>query len=95
MEENLNNLRKIETEVKKLKELINQTSKLLSDQNLEIQKLTIQTRNLEANLLLKELKICDLECKNLEYKTQLDLFKMVNFNTVSYTHLTLPTIPQV
>ena len=50
MEGNLNNLRKIETEVKKLKELINQTSKLLSDQNLEIQKLTIQTRNLEANL---------------------------------------------
>ena len=80
MEENLNNLRKIETEVKKLKELINQTSKLLSDQNLEIQKLTIQTRNLEASLLQKELKICDLECKNLEYKTQLDLFKMVNFN---------------
>ena len=80
MEENLNNLRKIETGVKKLKELINQTSKLLSDQNLEIQKLTIQTRNLEANLLQKELKICELECKNLEYQTQLDLFNMLNFN---------------
>ena len=80
MEENLNNLRKIETEVKKLKELINQTSKLLSDQNLELQNLRIKTGNLEANLLQKELKICELECKNLEYQTQLDLFNMLNFN---------------
>ena len=80
MEDNLNNLKKIEKEVMKLKELINQTSKLLSDQNLELQSLRIKTRNLEANLLQKELKICELECKNLEYQTQLDLFNMLNFN---------------
>ena len=80
MEDNLNNLKKIEKEVMKLKGLINQTSKLLSDQNLELQSLRIKTRNLEANLLQKELKICELECKNLEYQTQLDLFNMLNFN---------------
>ena len=80
MEDNLNNLKKIETEVMKLKELINQTSKLLSDQNLELQSLRIKTRNLEANILQKELKICELECKNLEYQTQLDLFNMLDFN---------------
>ena len=84
MEENLNNLRKIETEVKKLKELINQTSKLLSDQNLEIQKLTIQTRNLEANLLQKELKICDLECKNLVPRIQNSRFWLTS------DHITTP-----
>ena len=80
MEDNLNNLKKIETEVMKLKELINQTSKLLSDQNLELQSQRIKTRNLEANLLQKELKICEPESKNLEYQTQLDLFNMLNFN---------------
>ena len=80
MEDDINNLKKIESEVMKLKELINQTSKLLCDQNLELQNLRIKTRNLESKLLQKELKICELECKNLEYQTQLDLFNMLNFN---------------
>ena len=70
MEQNITSLETIERELEKLKTLVSEVTELLRDQNSELASYITKTRNLESELLNKELKITELNYQNLELKTE-------------------------
>ena len=65
MEQNITSLETIERELQKLKSLVCEVTEFLKEQNSELASYITKTRNLESELLNKELKITELNCQNL------------------------------
>ena len=76
MEQNITSLETIERELEKLKSLVSEVTELLKEQNSELASYITKTRNLESELLNKELKITELNCQNLELKNRIRFLRL-------------------
>ena len=76
MEQNLTSLETIERELQKLKSLVSEVTELLKEQNSELASYITKTRNLESELLNKELKITELNYQNLELKNRIRFLRL-------------------
>lgn len=76
MEQNISSLETIERELEKLKTLVSEITELLRDQNSELASYITKTRNLESELLRKELRITELNSQNLELKNRIRFLRL-------------------
>ena len=76
MEQNITSLETIERELEKLKTLVSEVTELLKDQNSELASYITKTRNLESELLRKELRITELNSQNLELKNRIRFLRL-------------------
>ena len=76
MEQNITSLETIERELEKLKSLVSEVTELLKEQNSELASYITKTRNLESELLNKELKITELNYQNLELKNRISFLRL-------------------
>lgn len=76
MEQNITSLETIERELEKLKSLVSEVTELLKDQNSELASYITKTRNLESELLRKELRITELNSQNLELKNRIRFLRL-------------------
>ena len=76
MEQNITSLETIERELQKLKSLVCEVMELLKEQNSELASYITKTRNLESELLNKELKITELNYQNLELKNRIRFLRL-------------------
>ena len=76
MEQNISSLETIERELEKLKTLVSEVTELLRDQNSELATYITKTRNLESELLRKELRITELNSQNLELKNRIRFLRL-------------------
>ena len=76
MEQNITSLETIERELEKLKTLVSEVTELLRDQNSELASYITKTRNLESELLRKELRITELNSQNLELKNRIRFLRL-------------------
>ena len=76
MEQNITSLETIERELEKLKTLVSEVTELLRDQNSELATYITKTRNLESELLRKELRITELNSQNLELKNRIRFLRL-------------------
>ena len=76
MKQNITSLETIERELEKLKSLVSEVTELLKDQNSELASYITKTRNLESELLRKELRITELNSQNLELKNRIRFLRL-------------------
>ena len=76
MEQNISSLETIERELEKLKTLVSEITELLRDQNSELASYITKTRDLESELLRKELRITELNSQNLELKNRIRFLRL-------------------
>ena len=76
MEQNISSLETIERELEKLKTLVSEITELLRDQNSELASYITKTRDLESELLRKELKITELNSQNSELKNRIRFLRL-------------------
>ena len=76
MEQNITSLETIERELEKLKTLVSEITELLRDQNSELASYITKTRNLESELLRKELRITELNSQNSELKNRIRFLRL-------------------
>ena len=76
MEQNISSLETIERELEKLKTLVSEVTELLRDQNSELATYITKTRNLESELLRKELRITELNSQNSELKNRIRFLRL-------------------